>query len=172
MPFGADALVIYLIARDGGLFWLYPLLAAVVSVAAAAVTFWIGRRVGDVGLPRLVPKHRVDRLRARVQKSGAVALAVPALLPPPFPLTPFVLTCGALNVNPWWFFPAFGLMRLVRFSVGAALALVYGPGILRTLESDTFQFAIAGVATVVVLGIAVSAVVLWRWRRPRALKAA
>ncbi|HEY5617967.1 MAG TPA: VTT domain-containing protein [Vicinamibacterales bacterium] len=135
MPFGVDALVIYLTARDHGLFWLYPLLATAGSVGGAAVMFWIGRKAGDVGLPRLISKDRLERLRARVQKGGAVAVALPALLPPPFPLTPFVLTCGALKVNPWWFFPTFGLMRLLRFSVGAALALLYGPGILRVLES-------------------------------------
>lgn len=38
MPFGVDALVIYLAARDEALFWLYPLLATAGSLAGAAVT--------------------------------------------------------------------------------------------------------------------------------------
>jgi membrane protein YqaA with SNARE-associated domain len=162
MPFGVDALVIYLIARDHRLFWLYPLLAAAASVAGASVTFWIGRKVGDVGLPRLVPRDRLERLRARVQRSGAAAAATPALLPPPFPLTPYVLTCGALKVNPWWFFPTFALMRLVRFSLGAALALLYGPGILRLLESQTVQLVVAAFVAMAAAGTLVAAVALWR----------
>ena len=166
MPFGVDALVIYLIARDHRLFWLYPLLATAGSVAGASVTFWIGRKVGDVGLPRLVSKDRLERLRARVQRSGAAAVATPALLPPPFPLTPFVLTCGALNVNPWWFFPTFALMRLARFSLGAALALLYGPGILRLLESQTVQLVIAGFVAMAAAGTLVAGVVLWRKTQP------
>src|SRR5687767_3594541 len=112
MPFGVDALVIYLAARDQQLFWVYPILAAAGSLAGGLVTFWIGRKVGKVGLPRLVPQRQLDRLCRKVQQRGAAALALPVLLPPPFPLTPYVLTCGALQVNPWWFFPAYTAMRL------------------------------------------------------------
>jgi len=162
MPFGVDALVIYLIARDHRFFWLYPLLAAAGSVAGASVTFWIGRKAGEVGLPRLIPKERLERLRARVQRGGAAAVATPALLPPPFPLTPFVLTCGALKVNPWWFFPTFALMRLIRFSLGAALALLYGPDILRLMESQAVQLGIAAFLAMAAAGTLVAAVVLWR----------
>ena len=119
MPFGIDALVIYLAARDQSLFWIYPILATAGSLAGAATTFWIGRKAGDVGLDRLVPRRHLDRLRCRVRDKGAVALAVPALMPPPFPLTPLVLTCGALKVDPRRFFSTFAAMRLVRFSIGA-----------------------------------------------------
>src|SRR5687768_8718142 len=78
LPFGIDALVIYLSARDRELFWLYPVLATAGSVAGAAITFWIGKKAGDVGLERFVPARRLERLRARVRHSGAVAVAVPA----------------------------------------------------------------------------------------------
>ena len=37
MPFGVDALVIYLAARDETLFWIYPLLATAGSLAGAAM---------------------------------------------------------------------------------------------------------------------------------------
>jgi len=86
MPFGIDALVIYLAARDESIFWLYPLLAAAGSVTGAAVTYWIGRKVGEVGLDRLVPERRLNRLKYRVNESGAIAIAVPAL--PPMPRIP------------------------------------------------------------------------------------
>ena len=36
----------------------------------------------------LVPSRRLDRLKCKVNEKGAIALALPALLPPPFPLTP------------------------------------------------------------------------------------
>lgn len=162
LPFGVDAVVIYLAARNEHLFWLYPLLAAAGSLAGAATTYWIGRKVGDVGLDRYVPRRRLQRLRTRVRESGAIALAVPALMPPPFPLTPFILTCGALKVNPWRFFTIFTAMRLARFGVEAGLAVVYGRGILRVLESDAFQTAIGVFVVIAVLGTAASAVMLWR----------
>lgn len=162
LPFGVDAVVIYQAARDRELFWLYPFLATAGSVAGAATTYWIGWKAGDAGLERYVPKRRLERLRRRVRDSGAVALAVPAVLPPPFPLTPFILTCGALQLNPWRFFGIFTLMRALRFGTGTALALVYGRGILNVLESDTARIVIGVFVAVAAIGTVASAVVLWR----------
>jgi membrane protein YqaA with SNARE-associated domain len=168
LPFGIDALVIYLSARNGMFFWIYPLLATAGSVTGAAITYWIGRKGGELGLERLVPGHRFERFRGRVQKQGAVAMAFAALLPPPFPLTPFVLTCGALEVDRVIFFSTFALMRLIRFGGEAALARVYGRGVLRVLESEQFQMVVVAFIFMAVLGTIVSAIVLWRnTRQPR-----
>jgi len=165
LPFGVDAVVIFLAARDRELAWLYPLLATAGSVTGAAATYWIGQKIGEIGLSRYVPSRRLERLQARVRNSGAIALAIPALLPPPFPLTPFVLTCGALRVNPWRFFTVFGAMRLVRFGTEAALALVFGRKIMQILRSDTFQLVIVGFIVLAVVGTIISAVLLWRSTR-------
>jgi membrane protein YqaA with SNARE-associated domain len=168
LPFGIDAVVIYLSARNGMLFWIYPLLATAGSVTGAAVTYWIGHKAGELGLERLIAGAGLERFRTRVQKGGAIAMAVPALLPPPFPLTPFVLTCGALKANRWIFFPTFAAMRLIRFGSEAALARIYGRGVLRLLEAEAFQRVIIGFIIVAVVGTLVSAVMLWRsTRQPR-----
>lgn len=165
LPFGVDALVIYLAARHGMLFWLFPLLATAGSVTCAAVTFWVGRKVGEIGLERFVHRKRLERLRSRVRKQGAAAMAFAALLPPPFPLTPFVMTCGALEVNRWIFFTTFAAVRLVRFGGEAILARVYGHGVLRVLESEAFHIALAGFIAIAFIGTTVSAILLWRRTR-------
>jgi membrane protein YqaA with SNARE-associated domain len=168
MPLGIDALVVYLAARDHERFWIYPLLATAGSLIGAAITFWIGKKAGDVGLERLVSSTRLERLRARVRDSGALAVAVPALMPPPFPLTPFILTCGALEVDTRRFFITFGAVRLLRFGGEALLARAYGPGVLRVLESEAFQAVVIGFIVIAIVGTVVSAVMLWRsTHRPR-----
>jgi membrane protein YqaA with SNARE-associated domain len=172
LPFGIDTVVIYLAARDESLFWIYPLLAAVGSVIGAAVTYWIGFKAGEVGLERLVPEHRLRRIRDRVKSSGAVAMAAAALLPPPFPLTPFVLTCGALKADRRLFLATFGMARLVRFGAEAGLARLYGRGIIRVFESDQFRQVITAFVWVAVIGTIVSAVLLWRKTQPPRLRAA
>ena len=167
VPFGIDALVIFLSARRHELFWLYPLLATAGSTAGAAVTFWLGKKAGEHGLERFVSGSRLKRMRDKVHTGGAIAMAVPALFPPPFPLSPFILTCGALEVESTRFFTAFSAMRLLRFGGEAVLALVYGRGILRILQSDTFQHVIAAFIVVALLGTALSAMLFWRQtRRP------
>jgi membrane protein YqaA with SNARE-associated domain len=172
LPFGIDALVIYLAARNENLFWLYPILATIGSLAGAGVTFWLGKKAGEVGLERLVPRHRLERMRCSVRDSGAIALAVPALLPPPFPLTPFILTCGALDVDRWRFFVTFGTIRLLRFGVEATLARIYGQSVLRVLQSEAFQVVITGFVVVAVLGTIASGVILWRQTQDRRLRPA
>jgi membrane protein YqaA with SNARE-associated domain len=167
LPFGVDALVIFQAARDERLFWIYPLLATAGSMAGAAFTFWIGRRAGEAGLQRLVPARRLSALRRRVREGGAVAMAIPALLPPPFPLTPFILTCGALAVSRWHFFATFGVVRLLRFGAEATLARTYGAGVLRILESESFRRVVIGFVVVAVIGTAVSGWLLWRSTRQR-----
>jgi membrane protein YqaA with SNARE-associated domain len=164
--------VIFLAARNPDFFWIYPLLATAGSLTGAAVTFWIGRKVGEVGVERLVPNRRLERLKCKVNEKGAIALALPALLPPPFPLTPFILTCGALDVNRGRFFVTFGVVRLMRFGLEAILARVYGRGVLAVLQSDGFQTVITGFVVVAVVGTIISAVLLWRSTHSRRLSAA
>ncbi len=54
LPLGIDFVVIILTARHPELFWLYAILATVGSLIGAALTFWIGRKVGEHGLSRLI----------------------------------------------------------------------------------------------------------------------
>jgi len=139
LPFGIDAAVIILAARLKELWWLAPLLATAGSVGGAALTFWMGIKIGENGLERYVPKRRLDRIRARIKNSGAIALAVLDLIPPPFPFTPFVLAAGALEVKTSMFFVTLTICRVIRFGIEAALALVYGQGVLAWLDSDLFH---------------------------------
>ena len=89
MPFGIDALVVFLTSRYREIFWIFPPIVTAGSLAGVALTYAIGRAVGEAGLPRLVGPQHLDRIKAKLQKYGAGTLAAAAVLPPPFPLTPF-----------------------------------------------------------------------------------
>jgi anaerobic selenocysteine-containing dehydrogenase/membrane protein YqaA with SNARE-associated domain len=102
LPFAIDAAVIILAAQHRDLFWLYPLIVVPASLGGAAITYWIGWKIGEEGLHRFVPRRRLDRVHNRVRHSGAFALAALDLIPPPFPFTPIVLAAGALDVAPRW----------------------------------------------------------------------
>jgi membrane protein YqaA with SNARE-associated domain len=151
LPFAVDAGIIILTARRPDRAVLYVALATAGSLLGAAITFWIGRRAGEHGLERLVSTRRLDHVKRRVRDSGAIALALPAMMPPPFPLTPFVLTCGALAVSRTRFFITLGLVRLFRFGLEATLAVIYGRRILGWMKSDLFQALVIGVAIVAVV---------------------
>jgi membrane protein YqaA with SNARE-associated domain len=153
LPFGIDAVVIIVAARRQSA-WMVPLLAAAGSVVGAALTFWMGVKIGEQGLDRYVPVKRLEAIRRRINERGAIALASLSLIPPPFPFTPFVLAAGALNVRTATFFTSFAVCRIIRFGIEAALAVRYGRRILRWLDSAWFQdFVAVCIALAVVLTI-------------------
>src|SRR5215217_4599007 len=73
LPLGIDTVIIILAARMRGFAWAVPLLATAGSVAGAALTFWMGKKIGEKGLDRWVPANRLEQVRARVRNKGAVA---------------------------------------------------------------------------------------------------
>jgi membrane protein YqaA with SNARE-associated domain len=172
LPLGIDAAVIFLAAREGRWAWIVPLLATAGSIAGAAITFWMGRKLGEKGLERHVSARRLDRVRKRVRESGAIALAVLDLIPPPFPFTLFVLAAGALEVDPWTFFITLASCRLVRFGGETLLAVFYGPRFLAWLQSDILNDIVGGIIVLALVASLLSVVRLLRPARPASRRAA
>ena len=167
LPLGIDFVVIILTARKPDLFWMYALLAAIGSVAGASLTFWIGRKVGEAGLTRLLKPSTLRRVEQRVNNSAAFTVALLGLIPPPFPFTAFLLTSGACRVDPWQFLTALGGVRLVRFFVEASLAAHYGRGILAWMQSRTFTMAVISLSVLAAIGTIVSAISVIRSAKTR-----
>jgi membrane protein YqaA with SNARE-associated domain len=168
LPFGIDAAVIILAARMHSLWWLVALLATLGSVAGAALTFWMGVKVGETGLDRFVPERRLETIRSRIREKGAVALAILDLIPPPFPFTPFVLAAGALEVSARTFFVTLATCRIFRFGVEAGLAALYGKSIVAWLDSDLFRDIISFLIVIaaVLTTISIVKIVRTSGRRP------
>jgi membrane protein YqaA with SNARE-associated domain len=165
VPFGVDAVVILLAARDSDRFWMYPLLATAGSLGGAAVTFYVGRRLGEPGLKRMIRPDRLERIQNRAATHVAVWSALLGLIPPPFPFKFFILACGALDASKTHFFVGLAAARLARFSVDAWLAQRFGERITAWFESDTFQWVVGGFIFIVVVGSVVSAVKLYKSTR-------
>ena len=166
LPLGIDFVVILMSARQPQLFWLYALLAAMGSVIGAAATFWIGKTVGTRGLSRFVSPRRRARIEARVDR-GAFVVAALALVPPPFPFTPFVLAAGAVGMNAGSFLGALAAVRVLRFGIEAALASYYGSQILRWMRTPTFKMVVGAFIALALVGTIVSAIALIRGSRYR-----
>jgi membrane protein YqaA with SNARE-associated domain len=162
IPFGTDAALIYLCARNREWFWLYPLLITAGSVAGAVVTYAIGARISEKTLARFVSPRRLERFQARMKTAGPLTMGVSAVLPPPFPLTAFVLMSGALGVPLARFLVVFAAARLIRFGGEALLARQFGTSLLRMLESEPAQQIAIGLVVVSIVGTAITIVRVWR----------
>jgi len=154
-PGGIDTAVVILAARGGVFPWLAALLATAGSIGGAALTYWMGVKIGDLGLERYITASRLARIRRKVHSAGAIEMAVLDLIPPPFPFTPFILAAGALEVDVVMFFVTLAACRLLRFGIEALLAAIYGRALLKWFESDIFHDIVIALS---VLGLALTGV--------------
>src|SRR3981189_3042943 len=82
-------------------------------------------------MERNLSRKRAQKVYQTFERWGFWAVAVPALLPPPFPFVPFLLAAGALQYERKKFLPALTLGRMVRYTLVAGLGALYGNHIVR-----------------------------------------
>src|SRR3984893_13170597 len=131
LPGSMDVLTIYLAARHRDLWWYYAFMATVGAVIGGYITYGLARKGGKEAFERRLSKEKAEKVFARFERWGFGAVAVPALLPPPFPIVPFLLAAGALQYSRKKFVAALALGRAVRFTIVAGLGVVYGRHIIR-----------------------------------------
>ena len=158
LPAALDTVIVVMVARHRDLFWLIPLLGTLGSLVGATITYFIGRKIGEAGLERWISKGRLERVRKKLEQREIFAIGLAALLPPPFPLTPFVLTSGALGINKRKFYISLGAMRFVRYGSEAILALIYDRQILKWLESDFYVYTMATLIILATVGTVITIV--------------
>lgn len=163
LPLALDLVVVLLAAREPAMFWLFPLLATVGSLAGAATTHWVGERIGDAALPRFIGRRRLERLEARLEERGAIVAGALGLIPPPFPLTAYVLAAGAVGVDRLRFLAFLAVARLVRTGAEAGIAARHGEAIRTWMESTSFDVVVA-----ITIGLAVIGTGWGTWRAYRA----
>jgi membrane protein YqaA with SNARE-associated domain len=165
LPLAVDIAVIVLASRAHEGFWIYPILASGGSLCGAAVTYYIGYRVGDAGLERFVSVGRLERVRKKIRSKGAIAIAILDLVPPPFPFTAFILAAGALEVSARRFFFWLFVTRLMRFGAEGVLAFFYGRQIINWFNTQTFEYIAIFLFAVAVLGTTLATIQVIRSTR-------
>jgi membrane protein DedA with SNARE-associated domain len=97
IPLGNDLLLIVLTARRHALLFYYAAMATAGSVAGCLIMDLSSRGGGEKGLKSTIGDKRTEYVKKRVNRHGGWALAVAALMPQPFPFTPFVAGAAALQ---------------------------------------------------------------------------
>ena len=136
LPASMDIATIFLTARDTHLWLYYALMATAGSVAGGFVTYRLARKGGKQALEHRSYGWYMRNVCEIFEKWGFAAVALPALLPPPVPMTPFVVAAGAMQYSLKKFLTALTLARLVRYVVLALLAAHYGRQILDLISHN------------------------------------
>jgi membrane protein YqaA with SNARE-associated domain len=168
VPGSMDVLTIVLASRTDRWEWriYYVALATFGSVLGAYLTYRLARKGGEKTLEEKISKKRLKNVRAIFQKWGFSAIALPALLPPPIPLVPFVLVAGAMKYSVKKFLVALAVGRLLRYTILVILAAFYGRAILHVFTAN--KFWIAGAAVCVAVAATMVYFFLRAGRKPRA----
>ena len=166
LPGGPDAVMIFLSAQRPWLMPLYAFAATAGSTIGCALMYVVARRAGVVAL-KPVSVERRERVENLLGRYDMLAIMIPAVLPPPFPFKPFVLSAGVFKLKIARFVTAIFIGRAARFLIEGWLAVELGESAGDTIKRHGLKVLIA----VGVILIAFVAVKLYRSRRSQALAA-
>jgi membrane protein YqaA with SNARE-associated domain len=138
LPGSMDILTIFLSARRQQLWFYYASMATIGSVIGGFVTYRLARTGGKETLVRRFPAHKLKRAYDIFGQWGFGAIALPALLPPPLPMVPFLLAAGTMQYPVKKFVFALTLGRMVRYTLLAFLAARYGRPILAFIAQHSY----------------------------------
>jgi len=158
-----DVLNIWLAARHREPWPYYAFMATLGSVIGGYITYALARKGGKETMERKLSKRRAKRVSKAFERWGFGAVAIPALLPPPFPFVPFIVAAGALQYSRAKFVGALTLGRAVRYSIGAFLGFHYGTSILRFFS----QYYKPALGTLIVLAVAGTVLSILQYLRMR-----
>jgi membrane protein YqaA with SNARE-associated domain len=128
----------------------FPLFAAGGSVLGCWLLYSIMRRGGQVVLRKRFKPESIQRVERAYARFGFLAIAIPAILPPPLPFKIFVATAGTLEYPRWKFLLTVMLARSFRYYVEGILAVYYGRRVMEFLKDNGLMILSIVAATIIV----------------------
>lgn len=141
VPGITDIMVVVLAAQHANLILLLAL-----TTTGSALGGLFSHKVGQAGGMALLEKHVKPSILNPVcnwmNKHAILSVALPAVLPPPMPLSPFVLAAGALNMRRRTFMISFTVSRFLRHAAAAAIGVYFGPHVIRIWNMFSRKWAV------------------------------
>jgi membrane protein YqaA with SNARE-associated domain len=164
IPGSTDLLLLWLISNGGNPYLLVG--SALIGTLIGGWTTWrLGKKGGEAAIRRYVPPRLQKRVQGWSQKHPLLMVFLPAILPPPIPLWPFLLAAGALGATGRRFLVAFGSGRLLRYSVMGWLAIAYGRRMVRLWSATLEKWSGRVLWAFIILTVAGLAFSIWKLRR-------
>jgi membrane protein DedA with SNARE-associated domain len=152
IPGAMDVATILLSARQTQLWVYYGLMATAGSVLGGFLSYRLARKGGKEALERKFSRRKTDKIYKTFERWGFTAIAIPALLPPPMPMVPFLFAAGALQYPVKKFLIALTLGRLARYTILAYLGARYGRQILALVTEHVNPVVVAIIVAVMIAG--------------------
>ena len=143
---GSTDIVTVLLAAHHRILWVYYAIMATAGPFSAADYLPHGPQRWQGNSGKRFSKKTTDRVYAIFSRRGFAAVAIPALLPPPFPIVPMLLAAGAMQYPTRKFLTALAVGRGIRFIILAYLGFHYGRHIVRLFALYYWPVLIALIA--------------------------
>ncbi|MFT4114327.1 YqaA family protein [Silvibacterium sp.] len=166
LPGSTDVLILLLAAHRGNP-WGLTGAAVAGSLCGAYITWGVAKKGGMALVERYVPDRWLRKLRPRMERHGALGVALACVMPPPIPLMPFLLLAGALGVEKRPYLTAVGVARVVRYGAMAWLGATYGRRVVRAWERYLSGWSDVILWTFFSLLIAAVIFGVWKYRHDR-----
>jgi len=153
LPGSTDIVTVLLAAHHREPWIYYAVMATAGSVLGGFLTYRMARTGGEEMLEKRLSKKKVAKIYALFERYGFAAVAIPAVLPPPFPIVPMLLAAGALQYPTKKFLTALAVGRGARYTILAFLGFHYGRHIVR-LFSEYYGPTLAALIAVFVIAAA------------------
>jgi membrane protein YqaA with SNARE-associated domain len=140
LPGVTDIMIIVMAAAHENWF-LLVLLASIGSAMGGYFSYKVGHSGGMAFLEKRVPPRIFKTVTHWMENHAILAVALPAILPPPAPLSPFVLAAGALNMSRRKFLWTFTISRAIRHAAAAWLGIRYGRMVIRLWNGISARYA-------------------------------
>jgi membrane protein YqaA with SNARE-associated domain len=163
LPGSMDVLTIWLAAHHRSYWWYYAIVATCGAVLGGYLTYGLAKKGGKEAFEKKLSKSKAEQVYRRFERWGFWAVTVPAMLPPPFPIVPFLLAAGALQYSPKKFVASLALGRGIRFFVIAGLGVIYGRQIVKFFE----RYYTPALITLISFSIIAGIVALVQYKRLR-----
>ena len=157
-----DLLIVLAVVNHPERMVLYATVATLGSIAGCLALYFVGRKGGERLLHKRFSGGNVERASRLMRKYGALALIVPALLPPPAPFKIFVLMGGVANIPLPTFIWAIAVGRGVRYFGEGILAVMYGKQALEYIHENGKT-----VGLILALLVLAGAIGYYAWTRRR-----
>jgi membrane protein YqaA with SNARE-associated domain len=149
LPGIMDVATILLAGRQQNLWLYYAGMATLGSVLGGYLTYRLARKGGKEALERRFPKRKVERVCDIFERWGFSAIAIPAFLPPPMPMVPFLLAAGAMQYPARKFLVALTVGRIARYLLLGYLAAKYGRKIIAFMANHGHPVAVGIILLVI-----------------------
>jgi membrane protein YqaA with SNARE-associated domain len=172
IPGVTDILLIVFAAAHSNVFLLVAL-ATLGSAIGGLFSHAVGQAGGMAFLEKHVPKRILGRVTEWMEDHAILSVSLPALLPPPMPLSPFVLAAGAVHMSRKKFMWAFTVSRFFRHCIAVCIGIRYGHAFLHLWNHFTARWAttiLITIWTIILLSLAFAIWKLYRTSREIHLK--